>query len=248
MYNPFSLEDKCILVTGASSGIGRSTAIECSRMGAKIFACGRNEQRLKETMDLLQGDGHECFSGDLSQDGSLIDLVARIGAIDGAVLAASQTAVLPILFSKKEKFVELYNNNLFPNIELLRLLAKQKKIAKNGSIVYIVSVGGTTIFESGLSIYGSAKSALNAFIRYAAVELASKKIRINGISPGAIDTPMIHEGNVSDAQLDLAIANCPLKRWGKPDDIAKGAIYLLSDAASWVTGHTLIIDGGVSAR
>lgn len=248
MYNPFSLENKRILITGASSGIGRTTAIECSKMGAKIIACGRNESRLSETMDLLVGDGHEFFSGDLSQNMFVEELVSRIDAVDGAVLAAGQTVVQPILFSSKEKFIELYNNNLFPNIELLRLLVKQKKIMREGSIVYIVSIGGTTIFESGMSIYGSAKSALNAFIRYAAVELAPKKIRVNGISPGAVDTPMIHEGKVSDEQLKIAIANCPLKRWGQPIDVASGAIYLLSNAASWVTGHTLIIDGGVSAR
>lgn len=248
MYNPFSLKGKTILITGASSGIGKATAIECSKMGARIIACGRNENRLNETVSLLDGPGHSLFCGDLSEDFALNSLVESIGAIDGAVLAASETLVLPVLFSTRKKFEKIYNNNLFPNVELLRLLVKGKKLKCESSVVYIVAVGGTTVFAPGLSIYGSAKAALNAFVKYSAVELAPKKIRVNGISPGSVLTPMVYEGNVSDEQLESSINDIPMKRWGKPEDIAKGAIYLLSDAASWVTGHTLNIDGGLSAK
>lgn len=248
MYNPFQLTNKTILITGASSGIGRATAIECSKMGAKIIACGRNVERLDSTISCLEGSGHRKFVGDLVDSNVIEELVSFIDSIDGAFFAASQTMVLPIVFSSEVKFKEIYCNNLFPNIELLRLLIKKKKVREHGSIVYVVSIGGTTVFESGLAAYGSAKAALNSFIRYAALEFAPKKIRVNGISPGAVDTPMIHEGNVSDDDLADCISRCPLKRWGQPEDVARGAVYLLSDASSWVTGHTLVIDGGVSAR
>lgn len=246
--NPFSLEGKTILITGASSGIGQCTAIECSKMGARLIICGRNEDRLNRVFASLNGEGHMSFAGDLAQEEIIDKLIKEMPMIDGAFLAASQTLVLPVLFSSKNKFEEIYNNNLFPNVELLRLLAKKKKLKENSSVVYVVAIGGTTLFEPGLSIYGSAKAALNSFLRYAAVELASKKIRVNGISPGAIDTPMVHEGKVSDEQLEACISKVPLKRWGQPIDIANGAIYLLSDASSWVTGHTLVIDGGSSAK
>ena len=248
MYNPFQLTNKTILVTGASSGIGRETAVKCSQMGAKVIACGRNQERLESTLSCLDGSGHQLFAGDLSCSDFLNELIGSIENIDGALLAASQTMLLPVLFSTEEKFKELFGNNFFPNVELLRLLMKKKKIRANGSVVYVVSVGGTNIFEPGLSAYGSAKAALNSFIRYAALEFASKKVRINGISPGSIDTPMLREGNVSKDSLEECVSRCPLKRLGTPEDVANGAIYLLSDASSWVTGQTLVIDGGISAK
>lgn len=247
-YNPFSLEGKKILVTGASSGIGRAIAVECSKMGASVVACGRNKARLEETLKVLVGDGHKMFVGDFSENEKILELVSSVDELDGAVLAASETLVLPVLFSTTDKFQKIYENNLFPNIEILRALTKKKKFKQNSSVVYIVAVGGTTHFGAGLSVYGSAKAALNSFLRFAAIELAPKKIRVNGISPGSVRTPMIHEGMVSDEQLESSIQETPLKRWGMPEDIAKGAVYLLSDAAEWVTGHTLVIDGGLSAK
>lgn len=248
VYNPFSLEGKRILVTGASSGIGQSSAIACSKMGADIIACGRDSTRLSKTMGALVGGNHTSFLGDFCKEETLKKLVESIDPVDGVVFAAGKTMVLPILFSTTEKFKELYGNNLFPNVELLRILVKKKKLKKNSSVVYIISIGGTTSFANGESVYGSAKAALNAFVRYAAIELAPKQIRVNGISPGVVETPMIRNGNVSDEQLEQAVSTYPLKRIGQPEDIAKGAIYLLSDASSWVTGQSLVIDGGASAR
>ena len=247
-YNPFSLERKTILVTGASSGIGRQTAIECSKMGAKIIACGRNEERLAEVISVLDGEGHVSFAGDLIENENIKKLVETIPNIDGALFAAGRGLTLPFQFSTREKFDEIFNINFFSNVELLRMLAKKKKINANGSVVLIVSIGGTKKFAPGNGIYGAAKAALNSIVHFAALELASKKIRVNGICPGMIDTPLIHRGTISDEQLKLDAENYPLKRYGKPEDVALGAVYLLSEASSWVTGHSLVIDGGITAK
>lgn len=247
-YNPFSLEGKTILVTGASSGIGRQTAIECSKLGAKVIICGRNQERLNETLSSMDGEGHIPFTGDLLEESVIKQLIQDIPNIDGAVLAAGRGLTLPFQFSTREKFDEIFNINFFSNVELLRMLAKKKKINTNGSVVVIVSIGGTKKFAPGNGIYGATKAALNSMVHFAAIELAPKKVRVNGICPGMIDTPLIHRGTISDEQLKLDAENYPLKRYGKPEDVAMGAVYLLSEASSWVTGHSLVIDGGMTAK
>ena len=248
MYNPFSLEGKTILVTGASSGIGRAAAIECAKMGAKIIACGRNEERLQKTMDLLNAPQHSFFVGDLCESDVIQRLIDEISSINGMVLAAGKGHTMPFLYSKKELFQNVFNNNFFSHAELLRQLTKKGKLCVGSSVVIIVSIGGTRVFNPGNVIYGTAKAALDSLIHYAAVELSNKKIRVNGISPGMTETPLIHDGFLTQEQLEADMASYPLKRYGQPEDIAKGAVYLLSDAASWVTGHTLVIDGGASAK
>jgi NAD(P)-dependent dehydrogenase (short-subunit alcohol dehydrogenase family) len=247
-YNPFSLEGKTILVTGASSGIGRQSAIECSKMGAKIVACGRDKDRLAEVLASLEGDGHSSFAGDLTESNNINKIVETVPNIDGALFAAGRPLTLPFKFSTREKFDSIFNINFFSNIELLRLLAKKKKLNTDCSIVFIVSVGGTSKFGPGNCVYGASKAALNSMVRYCAIELAPNKIRVNGICPGMIDTPLIHRGIISEEQLKNDTEKYPLKRYGKPEDIAMGAIYLLSNASSWVTGHSLVIDGGISAK
>ena len=246
MYNPFSLEGKTILITGASSGIGRATAIECSKMGAKIIACGRNKERLENTLELLQGKDHKLFLGDLRDLNGIRSLVENVTSIEGLVLAAGKGLTVPFLFSKPEMFNDVFANNFFSHAEILRLFAKKKILRPSASVVIIVSVGGTNIFVPGNVVYGTAKSALNSLVRFAAIELSNKRIRVNGISPGMTETPLIHEGVITEEQLEQDKEGYPLKRYGQPEDIAKGAVYLLSDASSWVTGHTLVIDGGIS--
>lgn len=246
MYNPFSLEGKKILITGASSGIGLATAVECSKMGAKIIACGRNKERLENTLELLQGKDHSLFLGDLRDHDCIQLLVQSVGEIDGLVLAAGKGLTVPFLFSKPEMFNDVFANNFFSHAEILRLFAKKKMLRPSASVVVIVSVGGTNIFVPGNAIYGTAKSALNSLVRFAAMELSNRKIRVNGISPGMTETPLIHDGVITEEQLEKDKEGYPLKRYGHPEDIARGAVYLLSDASSWVTGHTLVIDGGIS--
>ena len=247
-YNPFSLEGKIVLITGASSGIGRATAIECSKMGATLIICGRNEDRLKETLNSLEGEGHTTFVGDLTEQDKIEELVNSCGNVDGVVLSAGRGLTLPFNFSSREKFDEIFNINFFSPIELLRLLNKKKKIANNGSVVTIVSIGGTGRYSVGNSIYGASKAALNSMVHFCAQELSGRLIRVNGVCPGMVETPLIRRGTLTDEQLKEDMGKYPLKRYGKPEDVAMGVIYLLSDAASWVTGHSLVIDGGITAK
>lgn len=247
-YNPFSLEGKTILVTGASSGIGKSIAIECSKMGAKVIICGRDLNRLNDTFSLLNGEGHIIFEGDLLQQDVIDKIVKEVPALDGVVLSAGRGLTLPFQFCTREKFDDIFNINFFSPVELLRLLVKKKKLVNNSSVVFIVSIGGVRRFSVGNSVYGSTKAALNSMVNFCAHELASKKIRVNGICPGMVNTPLIRRGTLTEEQLKEDMAQYPLKRYGEPEDIAYGAIYLLSNASSWVTGHSLIIDGGVTAK
>lgn len=247
-YNPFSLEGKTILVTGASSGIGKATAIECSRMGAKMIVCGRNKERLDQTLSILEGDGHSLFEGDLLDQDTIERLVKEVSLLDGVVLSAGRGLTLPFQFCSRDKFDDIFNINFFSPVELLRLLTKKKKLNQNCSVVIIVSIGGTHVHSVGNSIYGASKSALQTMVNFTAMELAPKKIRVNGICPGMVNTPLIRRGTLTEEQLQADMDKYPLKRYGAPQDIAYGAMYLLSDASSWVTGTSLIIDGGVTAK
>lgn len=246
--NPFSLAGKTILVTGASSGIGRETAIACSRMGATVVITARNAERLQETKNSLHRDGqeHKQLTADLTLTDEVTRLVASLPPLDGAVLCAGNSTTLPLQFGTREKFDNMFDVNFFAPVELLRLLYKKKLLVKGASVVLLASIGGTHSFMPGNGVYGASKAALNSLMKYAAREYASRKIRVNSICPGMVDTPLIHRGTITEEQLAEDAKKYPLGRYGRPDDIANGAIYLLSDASSWLTGHDLVIDGGFS--
>lgn len=248
MYNPFSLTDKSLLITGASSGIGRATAMEASRLGAHVIACGRDHERLSQTLHLLEGAGHIPFEGDLLEPTTIDRLVSEVPALDGIVLSAGKGLTLPFQFCGREQFDEVFNINFFAPLELLRQLFKKKKLRPGASVVMIASIAGTGRRSVGNSVYGSAKAALQSMVRYTALELAPKKIRVNAVCPGMVNTPFIHSGALTEEQLEQDRASYPLKRYGEPEDIAHGVAYLLSDASSWVTGTSLVIDGGITAK
>ena len=126
------------------------------------------------------------------------------------------------------------------------MLYKKKKVSKGASIVLLASMGGTRIFSGGNGIYGSSKAALDSFMKFAAKEFAARKVRVNSICPAMVDTPLIHRGTVSEEQLAEDAARYPLKRYGQPTDIANAAVFLLSGASSWITGTSMIVDGGLS--
>lgn len=245
-YNPFTLAGKTILVTGASSGIGRATSVECSRLGAKLVLCARSAEGLEETLSLLEGDGHKVVPADLSSEDGIGELVCQCPVLDGLVLCAGKGLTLPFLFSSRDKFDELFAINFFSPAETLRLLVKGKKMAKESSVVFVASVGGNTAFVPGASVYGSSKAALVSTMKYCAKELAPKKIRVNCVNPGMTATRFIQRGTVTEEQFKEDMEKYPLKRYGVPEDIAYGIIYLLSGASSWVTGLELTIDGGIS--
>lgn len=243
-YNPFSLRGKTVLITGASSGIGQETAIQCSKLGAKVVITARNEERLKETLSLLQGEGHQMVIAELTNQEEVEKLVGDVNELHGLVLCAGMGMTSPFLFATRDKFDDVFNVNFFAPVELLRLLVKKKRLQKDSSVVFVSSIGGVESFQVGNGVYGASKAALNSTMKFCAKELAAKKIRINSVNPGMVNTKLIQGGTISEEQHKLDMEKYPLKRYGEPQDIAYGIIYLLSDASSWVTGHSLIIDGG----
>lgn len=244
-YNPYSLEGKTVLVTGASSGIGETTAIECSKMGANVIITGRNETRLTEVFAHLEEHTvrkHRMIIAELNDEDSLMSLVGQIDSIDGLVNNAGVNRVKPIQFIKQRDFDFVFQTNLYAGFNLLRLLLKNKKINNNSSLVFTSSV--SAFFNApGRALYASSKAALTSLMRSFAIELANKGIRANAVHPGLVETKLIHE-SLSDEELQNSIVEYPLKRYGKPEDIAWAIIYLLSDASSWVTGSSFTIDGG----
>lgn len=250
-FNPFSLKGKTILVTGASSGIGKATAVNAAKFGATLIITARDAQRLQETYCALEGQGereHKQIIADLTNEEHFNNLLAEVPNLNGLVLCAGKGLTLPIQFASKEKFDDIFNINFFAPVELLRMLYKKKKLQTESSVVLLSSLGGTQIFSGGNGIYGASKSALNAVMKFAAKEFSVRKIRVNSICPGMVDTPLIHRGTISDEQLLEDQKRYPLGRYGQPEDIAYAAIYLLSDAASWITGQAFVLDGGVSIK
>jgi NAD(P)-dependent dehydrogenase (short-subunit alcohol dehydrogenase family) len=248
MYNPFSLSGKAILVTGASSGIGKATAIECSKLGAKVVITGRNRERLNETFSELESEGHTQLVADLCETNSFNELVSQIESIDGIVHCAGITKNIPFQFATTDKLSEIMNLNFFAPTELTRLLVKSKKINKGGSIVFISSVSGVLCSAPASSIYSASKGAVNGLIKGMALDLAPKGVRVNSVIPGVVETNIFDAGVITEEQLEENKRMYPLKRFGKPIEIAHSVIYLLSDASAWVTGSNILIDGGLTLQ
>lgn len=244
--NPFLLTGKTILITGASSGIGKVTAIECSKMGAKLIITGRNGERLNETFHALEGEGHKQIVCDLTNTALLETLVKDLPQIDGCVNNAGVGGKLPIAFIKKDSLQSILDINTIVPVLLTQLLVKNKKLKKGSSMVLTSSISGVYSVDIGNTMYSITKSAIDGFMKNSAVELAQKGIRVNSVNPGMVDTPINNIDSFTEEQKLKDIENYPLKRYGKPEDIAYGIIYLLSDASSWVTGTSLKIDGGYS--
>ena len=246
-YNPFSLEGKTILVTGASSGIGRGIAVECSKMGAKVVVNGRNVERLNETMSMLEGEGHVAIAADLSKQEEIDNLVSQCPAINGVVHSAGIPKICGVKHIERSLLEEIVNVNEIAPILLTSGLLKKKKLQKKSSIIFIASISGVCVANVGEAPYSTTKGGLAGFTKGAAYELAAQGTRVNTICPALVPTSILGLSNemFSEQQLkDTMYGRYPLKRVGTPEDIANGAIYLLSDASSWVTGINLIIDGG----
>lgn len=244
-YNPFALVDKNILITGASSGIGRATAIECSKLGAHVIATGRNEVRLEETLSELYGDGHKMVVCDITDEDSLDKLVSSVPELDGLVNNAGYIDLLPIKLINSQRFENLLKTNTIAPILLFQKLLKKKKINNNSSIVFTSSLAGLGYGTVGNSMYSASKGAISSFVRVASKEFANRRIRVNAVCPGMVKTDIMSRGGVSDSQLAEDEKNYPLG-YGEPIDVALLMVYLLSDASKWVTGTNMIIDGGVS--
>jgi NAD(P)-dependent dehydrogenase (short-subunit alcohol dehydrogenase family) len=249
MHNPFSLEGKTILVTGASSGIGKSIAIECSKMGAILVITGRNKERLKETFFSLSGEKHMQILADLSTSEGIIELVEQCPQLNGCVNNAGIAKLVPIQFIKRENVDEIFGANTFAPILLTSLLVKKKKIESDSSIVFTSAISGVYMSSFGESLYSASKGAIHGFVKGIALDLAHKRIRVNTVNPGLVPTSILDVASdffSKEEVLERRIVQYPLKRFGKPEDIAYGVIYLLSDASSWITGSSLLIDGGLT--
>lgn len=248
MYNPFTLSGKTILITGASSGIGRATAVECSKMGATVVVTGRNEERLSETFNLLNGENHITIVADLSKDEDLNRLVAQLPILNGVVHCAGIIKTLPFQFVNAAALSEMMEINFTAPTLISAQLIKNKKLIKGSSIVFISSVAGRYYTLPANSMYTASKSAIDGIAKGMAVDLAPKGIRVNCVNPGMVETNIFNEGIISAEQFEADKKRYPLKRYGKPDEVAYAVIYLLSDAASWVTGSNLLIDGGYTLQ
>ncbi|MCC8071479.1 MAG: SDR family oxidoreductase [Bacteroidales bacterium] len=250
-YNPFSLKGKKLLITGASSGIGRATAVECSRLGASVVLTGRREDELNNTLALIEDASyahHTYVVADLALEEDRSRLVKELPQIDGAVLNAGISKMAPIQFITEQSLEDLFKVNTFAPILLMRQLLKAKRLSRGASVVFTSSISGFSNTAIGLAEYGASKSALTSYMKYAALELAQKGIRCNAVHPGRIETPLIALKQISDEDLRQDQARYPLGRYGRPEEVAWAIAYLLSDAAAWVTGSSLVIDGGRSLK
>ena len=243
-YNPYSLEGKTILVTGASSGIGKATAIECSKLGARVIITGRDEARLQQTLSSLEGEGHVVIAAGLGEDDGIRFLVERVPVLNGIVHAAGISDTVLFQFLKKERLENIFNINFFAPVVLSQLLLKKKLLRKGGSIVFLSSIDGPITAHIGNSMYSATKGALSAMMRNMSIELASKGIRVNAVLPGMTETPLIHNDDITQEQLSKDMELYPLKRYADPREIAWAIIYLLSDASTFTIGANLVVDGG----
>ena len=243
-YNPYSLEGKTILVTGASSGIGKATAIECSKLGARVVITGRDEARLQQTLSSLEGEGHVVITADWGEDDGIRFLVERVPVLNGIVHAAGISDTVLFQFLKKERLENIFNINFFAPVVLSQLLLKKKLLQKGGSIVFLSSIDGPVTAHIGNSMYSATKGALSAMMQNMSIELASKGIRVNAVLPGMTETPLIHNDDITQEQLNKDMELYPLKRYADPREIAWAIIYLLSDASTFTIGASLVVDGG----
>ena len=245
--NPYSLEGKTVLVTGAGSGIGRATSIECSRLGATMVLVDINPETVKETQGMLANQElvHQSFVCDLTSDEALDELVAKVPELTGLVNNAGINKLLPPNFINRTDIERIFNINTFAPIFLTQKLLKKKKLKQGASIVFTSALNGVYSSSPANSMYSASKGAINGFMKNLALDLARKKIRCNSVNPGMIETDILSHGAVSAEQIEENKKKFPLGRWGKPVEIARGIIFLLSDASSWTTGTTLVIDGGV---
>ncbi len=244
-FNPFDLSNKKVLVTGASSGIGRAVAIVCSKMGANVVITGRNSIELDNTFSQLEGEGHMQFIADLNVETDTDALVEALPQLDGFISNAGINKRSLCRYLKEKDMDLIMRTNLTSPVMLTKKLLKQKRINANASVVYISSIAA---YHSSIGdgVYSATKGGIASFAKVLALELATNKIRVNTIQPAMVRTGLIENGPLTSEDYEKDERKYPLARYGKPEDIAYAVVYLLSDASAWVTGSDLVIDGGIS--
>lgn len=242
-FNPFTLVGKQILVTGASSGIGKAIAVACAKMGATVIVTGRNVERLNGTLNLMSEGDHKAISADLTKAEDIESLVAELPKLDGLVQCAGVGSRVPCKNIGKEDLQHVFMPNVEAPILFQTAILSKRKINKAASIVYVASRAANAP-SVGNAAYSASKGAIISYAKCLALELAPRLIRVNCICPGMVWTELILKDGVDKEQLEQSQLTYPLKRFGQPEDIANLAIYLLSDASSWMTGSSLDISGG----
>lgn len=243
-FNPFTLEGKTILVTGASSGIGRSIAVTCSKMGAHVIITGRNKTKLEETASLMQEGSSTLITADLTNNEDLNNLVQQLPKLDGIAHVAGMGHRKICKQIEETDIDTVMGVNFKAPVMLQTEILKQKKLNKAASIVFLTSIAANSP-SIGNAIYSASKGALISYANCLELELAPRKIRVNCISPAMVWTDLILKGGITEEELKEDEMKYPLKRYGQPEDIANLAVYLLSDASSWMTGSNVKITGGV---
>ena len=248
MENPFSLSNKTILITGAASGIGRATAIQCHNMGGNLVLLDLNETGLDSVKEEIGDSTILSYALNLTDYPSLCSIIGQLPRLDGVFSNAGIVKSLMAKFSSKEDMEKIFDVNTFSHINLIQQLIAQKKLNKGASIVFTSSMSGVYAGLIGGSLYGATKAAIAGYTKALAIELAPRGIRVNTIHPGMIETPLTKGTALSQDVLDEDAKNYPLGRYGKPVEVAYAVVYLLSDATSWMTGTQLLIDGGYSVK
>lgn len=247
IHNPFLLQGKTVLITGAAGGIGSETARVVVGLGARVVLTDIREEPLEtvlKSLPLPVEGVHEAITADLTDETSLKALVEACPSLDGLVCNAGVMKLTPVPFITKEELQRIQSINLNAPIFLTKSLLRKKKINKGGSIVFTASAAGVYRVSIGNAIYATTKCGIDAFMRTVALEMGPKGIRCNSVNPGMVETALI--GGFTEEERLKEMQNYPLGRFAKPEDIAYGVAYLLSDAASFVTGTALKIDGGMT--
>ena len=247
--SPVNLQSKRILVTGASSGIGRACAVAASQMGASLILTGRRTEALEETCAKCLGGGHALVAGDITSAEFVKELVENSGKIDGLVHAAGIAPMFPIAMSDYAGLQEVMRTNYYSFMELMKFYSKKKYRGEVFSAVAISSVSFAVGWAGG-SAYCGSKGALSSSIRALAIELASKGVRVNAVCPSNIRTPLYEAGasDMNDEESIKELINKQPLGLGEPEQVAWPVCFLLSDAASFITGVNLPVDGGYLAK
>ncbi|GEP89445.1 NAD(P)-dependent dehydrogenase, short-chain alcohol dehydrogenase family [Chitinophaga terrae (ex Kim and Jung 2007)] len=248
MSSPFSLSGKNILVTGGSSGIGKCIAQTVATQGATVILLGRNKERLQEVVDKLPGKGHNFYAVDLTREEEMNTFVDNVGRLNGVVHSAGLLSLLPIKILDATNMELISKINYIAPVQLTRILINNKKLGANTSVVFITSVNGVFTTVKGFAAYSGTKAALNSISKVFALEYASRQIRFNTVAPGMIKTEMYEEmvKKVGEESVKQDKLKYPLGDYGNPEDVANATVYLLADASKWVTGTSLVVDGGLT--
>lgn len=246
--SPFSLKEKTILITGASSGIGKQIAISIASMGAKVILVARNTDKLTEVSALLNGTGHIVLPLDITNEEIIAAVIDKLPPVNGVVHAAGILKLAPVKIMDLNQLKQITETNYLAPVNITRLLLNKKKIQSDASVVFLTSVNGVYTAVKGFGAYAGSKSALNSMCKVMALEYASRRIRFNTIAPGMIKTEMYYEmiKQVSDESVEEDKLKYPLGDYGEPEDVANAAIFLLSAASKWITGTTMVVDGGLT--